>query len=84
MMLSMLSTAVALVFVPSLPTLMALRFLAGATSTGSYLCTYVIGMYVTVGVCVGVGVWVCVCVIDRSQEVGRCVGEISGSYLCTC
>ena len=46
MMLSMLSTAVALVFVPSLPTLMALRFLAGATSTGSYLCTYVIGMFV--------------------------------------
>ena len=64
MMLSMLGTAVALVFMPSLPALMALRLLAGGTSTGSYLCTYVIGMYVTVGVCVGVGVyvgvWVCV------------------------
>ena len=46
MMLSMLGTAVALVFVPSLPALMALRFLSGGTATGSYLCTYVIGMFV--------------------------------------
>ena len=43
MMLAMMSAAVALVFVSSLPALMALRFLAGGTATGSYLCTYVIG-----------------------------------------
>ena len=50
-MLSMLGTAVALVFVPSLPAVMALGFLAAGdtAATGSYHCTYVIGMHVTVG-----------------------------------
>ncbi|KAK7491559.1 hypothetical protein BaRGS_00017198 [Batillaria attramentaria] len=44
MMLAMVASAVGLVFVSSLPALMALRFFAGGTTTGSYLCTYVIGM----------------------------------------
>ncbi|XP_076466871.1 organic cation transporter protein-like [Babylonia areolata] len=43
-LLIMLSSAVAIVFVTSVPVLMALRFLAGGSTTGSYLCTYVIGM----------------------------------------
>ncbi|KAK7485095.1 hypothetical protein BaRGS_00023635 [Batillaria attramentaria] len=42
MMLALIGTSVGIVFVSNLPALMAFRFMAGAFSTGSYLCTYVI------------------------------------------
>ncbi|KAK7497284.1 hypothetical protein BaRGS_00011578 [Batillaria attramentaria] len=42
MMLALIGTSVGIVFVSSLPALMAFRFMAGAFTTGSYLCIYVI------------------------------------------
>lgn len=44
MMLVMAGTSVGLVFTFNLPLLMIFRFLIGASTTGSYLCTYVIGI----------------------------------------
>nr|KAG5698213.1 hypothetical protein BaRGS_030576 [Batillaria attramentaria] len=45
MMLALIGTSVGIVFVSNLPALMAFRFMAGAFSTGSYLCTYVISAF---------------------------------------
>lgn len=44
MLLSMLGSAIGMVFTTSLPLLLAFRFLLGATTTGCYLSAYVIGM----------------------------------------